>query len=114
MASLAGATLVWQGTMLDQIWRLNPRAYRQLAPLGAKAGGLLLVVAAALAVAGARWFLRRPWARTLAIGILCTQILGDVLNLLLGQVLEGAIGVAAAGALLFYVGRPSIRAAFRT
>jgi len=34
MATLAGTTLVYQGTMLDHIWSLNPRVYNQLAPLG--------------------------------------------------------------------------------
>jgi|SRR6516225_6052553 hypothetical protein len=52
MATLAGVTLVWRGTMLDHIWSLNPRAYSQLGPLGYKAGILMLVVAGALAVAG--------------------------------------------------------------
>jgi hypothetical protein len=114
MACAAGATLVWQGTTLDHIWVLNPRAYRQLAPLGLKAGIPLLVVAAALAAAGIGWFRRRRWAWRLAIAILITQILGDLLNLFLGRLVEAAIGLAAAGALLFYVLRPAIRAVFST
>ena len=113
MASLAGTTLVWRGTILDRIWTLNPRAYRQLAPLGGKAGVLLLIVAAALGAAGIGWFGRRRWAWRLAIAILSTQLLGDLLNLFLGRVVEGLIGVAAAGALLFYLLRPPIRGVFR-
>src|SRR5262249_55102288 len=34
MATLAGATLVWRGTMLDHIWSLSPPAHSQLGPLG--------------------------------------------------------------------------------
>jgi hypothetical protein len=34
MASLAGVTLIWRGTILDRIWAINAPAYRQLAPFG--------------------------------------------------------------------------------
>jgi len=112
MASLAGATLVCQGTALDRIWTLNPRAYSQLAPLRAKAGIPMLVVACALATAGFGWLKHRRWAWWLALVILTTQILGDFLNLLLGKLLEGVIGVVAAGALLFYISRAQVRARF--
>ena len=99
--------------MLDHIWSLNPRAYSQLGPLGYKAGILVLVVAVALAVAGIGWLHRRHWAWSLAIAIIATQIAGDFVNLYLGRVSEGAIGVAAAGALLFYLLSAPVRAAFR-
>ncbi|HKV78678.1 MAG TPA: hypothetical protein VJP02_11080 [Candidatus Sulfotelmatobacter sp.] len=113
MATLAGVTLLWRGTMLGRIWFLNPRAYTQLGPLGYKAGILMLVVAGAFAVAGVGWFNRRHWAWSLAVAIIGTQIASDFVNLYLGRVIEGAIGVAAAGALLFYLLRPPVRAAFR-
>ena len=99
--------------MLDHIWSLNPRAYRQLAPLGKKAGILMLVVAGALSVAGIGWFHRRQWAWSLSVAIIGTQIAGDFVNIYLGHVIEGAIGVVAAGAVLFYLLRPSVQAAFR-
>ena len=113
MATLAGVNLVWRGTVLDHIWSLNPRAHSQLGPLGYKAGILMLVVAVALAVAGVGWTNRRYWAWSLAVAIIATQIAGDIVNLYLGRVIEGAIGVAAAGALLFYLLSAPVRAAFR-
>jgi len=38
--------------------------------------------------------------------------LGDVAQILIGHFLEGGIGVAAAGAILFYLSRPKVRRAF--
>jgi len=56
MASLAAATLLWRGTALDCIWVLNPKAHRQLAPLGDTVGILFLLLGAALTTAGIGWF----------------------------------------------------------
>jgi hypothetical protein len=67
--------------MLGRVWALNPRAYSQLAPLGAKAGIPMLVVACALAAAGFGWFKHRRWAWWLALVIITTQVLGDFVNL---------------------------------
>src|SRR5260370_36535910 len=38
MASLAGTTLLWRGTVLKRMWMLNPGPYKQLVPLGPAAG----------------------------------------------------------------------------
>jgi hypothetical protein len=112
MASLAAATLICQGTVLDRIWALNPHAYSQLAPLRAKAGIPMLVVACALAAAGFGWFKRRRWAWWLTLVILVTQILGDFVNLFMGKLVEGVIGLVAAGALVFYISKAAVRGTF--
>lgn len=99
--------------MLDHVWSLNPRAYQRLALLGPKAAILMLLVAGALTTASVGWFNRRRWAWSLAVAILAIQIAGDFVNFYLGHVIEGAIGITAAGTLLFYLLRPPVRAAFR-
>ena len=114
MAFLAGTTLVWKGTPLDRIWRLNPLAYQHLAPFARLIGIPFLTLSALLALAAIGWFKRRLWAWRLAVAIIATQVLGDAVNLFLGHFLEGATGVLFAGALLFYLLRPNIRAAFAT
>src|SRR5260221_3205655 len=53
MAFLAGTTLIWQGTFLDQMWAATAGAYKQLAPFGRTVGILFLVLGGALAAAGA-------------------------------------------------------------
>lgn len=112
MASLAAITLLWRGTALDRVWALNPMAYRQLGPLGAKVGVLFLVLGAALTTAGIGWFWRRLWGWKLAVVIIGVQALGDVVNCAQGDWLRGGTGVVIAGALLVYLLRARVRAAF--
>jgi hypothetical protein len=112
IASLAGTTLVWRGTVLDRMWTLNPRAYRDLAPFGKAVGISFLLLGITLSVTGIGWFRRRLWGWRLAVAVIATQVLGDLVNAFRGRVFEGVIGVAIAGALLFYLSRTNTRAAF--
>ena len=111
MASLAATTLLWRGTPLDRLWALNPMAYKQLAPLGRIVGILFLVLGAALITAGIGWFRRRLWGWRLAVVIISTQVLGDVVNCVRGDWLRGGTGVIIAGALLLFLLQPRVRAA---
>lgn len=112
MAALAGTTLVWRGTPLDKIWVLNAPAYRQLAHWGSMVGFLFLLLSGTMAMAAVGWFNRCLWAWRLAVAIIATQVAGDFFNLVRGDFMGGAVGVAIAGALLYYLLRPSVRAAF--
>jgi hypothetical protein len=112
MASLAAVTLLCPGTALDRLWALNSAAYKQLAPLGAMVGILFLVLGVALTTTGIGWFRRRLWAWKLAVVIIATQVLGDVVNCLRGDLLRGGTGVIIAGALLLFLLRSKVRATF--
>jgi len=112
MASLAGTTLIWRGTLLDHMWTLNAPAYRQLSPFGKTIGVPFVVLSAALAAAGVGWFARRLWGWRLTVVIIATQVLGDLVSIFLGQFVRGAVGVTIAGALLFYLLRPGVKDAF--
>jgi hypothetical protein len=94
------------------MWTLNPTAYKQLVPFGASAGVLFLLLSVALAVAGTGWFKRRLWGWRLAVVIITAQLVGDLVNVLRGDVVRGAIGLTIAGALFFYLLRSEVRAAF--
>jgi hypothetical protein len=112
MACFAAFSLVRRGTALDRLWSLNPTAYQQLAPLGGWVAILFLLIAVALAVAGIGWFLRQLCGWKLAILIIATQVLGDVVNCIRGDWLRGGVGVVVAGALLLFLLRSRVRAAF--
>jgi hypothetical protein len=112
MASLAGTTLVWRGSALDRMWTLNPRAHKELSPLGKAVGIPFLVLGVTLAVAGMGWFKRRLWGWRLAVALIATQVLGDLVTAFMGDVVRGGVGFVIAGALLVYLLRPKVRAAF--
>jgi hypothetical protein len=112
MAALAGITLTWRGTALDKAWALNETAYKQLAP-GRVVGALFLLLSSILVVAAVGWFKRRLWGWGLAVGIIATQVAGDIVNLVKGDLVRGATGFTIAGLLLFYLLQPRVRLTFR-
>lgn len=112
MAALAGTTLVWRGTVLDRIWALNPLAYKQLAPLGRTIGIPFLLLSAALAAAGAGWLRRRSWGWFLAVVIIATQVVGNLVSAVMGDFLRGGVGLILASALLYFLLRPQVRGVF--
>jgi hypothetical protein len=112
MASLVGATLSWPGTSLDRIWVLNPNAHKHLVTLGKTAGIFFLLLGATLALAGTGWFKRRLWGWGLAVAVIATQVLGDLVNFVRGDLLRGGVGFSVATVLLFYLFRPAVRAVF--
>lgn len=112
MAALAGTTLIWRGTVLDRIWALNPLAYKQLAPLGRTIGIPFLLLSAALAAAGTGWFLRHFWGWSLAVIIIATQVVGNLVSAVIGDFLRGGVGLILASALLYFLLRPQVRGVF--
>src|SRR5262245_28904933 len=112
MALLAATTLLFSGTPLDRIWFLNPRAYRELAPFGKAAGVGFALLAATLSLAAVGWFRRRRWGWRLAVALIAVQVLGNLVNFFQGRVVEGAVGITIAGALLVYLLRRPIRILF--
>jgi len=101
-----------RGTIFDRIWALNAQAYSRLAPFGKTVGVLFLLLSATLLFAGAGWFKRRRWGWRLAVAIIVTQVLGDLLNASTGDVIRGGISFIIAAALLVYLLRPQVRSAF--
>ena len=112
MAFLAGFMLLRPGTVLDRLWKMNPSAHAEMAPLGKMIGPLFLLLSAVMVFAGIGWFKRRFWGWILAVIIMGTQFAGDMVNMLNGQYLRGGIGALIAASLLFYLARPATRRVF--
>ena len=112
MATLAGITLLFPGSSLEPIWRLNPEALEQLRQLGRGIGVAFLGLGAAMVAAAIGWIKRCFWGWALAVIIIASQVLGDLVNALRGEFLKGVVGVVIAGALLAYLIRPATRSAF--
>ena len=112
MAGLAATTLLVPGTILDRAWTLNPTAYKQLSPLGSEIGILFVILALVLVVSGVGWFQHSLWGWRLAVAVIATQVIGDIVNLVRGDLLRGGIGVIVACALLLCLLTPRVRAAF--
>jgi hypothetical protein len=112
MAAYAAITLLVPGTVLDSLWALNPRGYEGLARLGRWAPVPFCVLSPALCLAAIGWYRRRRWGWVLGVTIVAINMAGDVGQILLGERLKGATGVAIAGLLLFYLTRPGLKRYF--
>src|SRR5215468_10536577 len=105
MAAYAGVTLLIPGTFLDVLWRLNPRAHEELSVAGGAAAMPFLVLSPALGLAAAGWLQRKQWGWWLGVSVIGINLAGDISQIIFGERWKGAIGVALAGLLLFYMTR---------
>jgi uncharacterized membrane protein (DUF2068 family) len=109
MGSLAAITLGFPGTILDRAWELNKSGHAQLMPLGRIMGLPFVVVAVVALCAGIGWFKRRRWAWIVGVLGIAVNLVGDVINMAIGERWKGLIGVGIAGLLLIYLTRPKVR-----
>ena len=112
MACLAGTTLLWRGTLLDRVWILNASAYNRLASFGQVIGIPFLLLGVILLIAGVGWLKSRPWGWWLAVAVVATQVVGNIVNVFTGDAIRGLIGATIATALIFYLLRHNVRAFF--
>lgn len=103
MCTLTIVLLLWPGTALDVLWRLNPDAHAAFQSLGPWSLVLMLVVGSACATAAIGLARQKTWARWLAISILAVNLAGDVSNAVVRHDLRTLIGVPIAGWLIVYL-----------
>jgi hypothetical protein len=110
VAGLAALSLLHPGSVLEPMWRLNPRARAGFASRDGWAIPLLVLVSASCAGAAVGIWRGRPWGYWLSVGIFAVHLAGDVLNALLGVEPRALIGVPIVAALLVYLRREAVSA----
>lgn len=96
-------SLLLPGSLLEPMWRLNPRARNAFAGMGAWAVVLLSTVCLACALCAVGLWRGKPWGRRLAIGLLGVNLVADIANVIAGTQPRAAFGVPIAGAMLGYL-----------
>jgi uncharacterized membrane protein (DUF2068 family) len=113
MAFLSFLGLLVPGGFLEPMWRLNPRAHAALGGLQAWGIALMLLVAIACAGAAVGLWTRARWGLWLAVVLLTSNLVGDLVNALRGDP-RTLIGLPIAAALIFYLLSARTRAQFET
>ena len=105
MCALTIALLLFPGTPLDSLWRLNPDAHTAFQSIGKWAIALMLLVGIGCALAAIGLLRKRRWGVRFAIVILSINITGDLINTLVRGDYRALIGLPIGGAMIFYLGR---------
>ena len=103
MSGLTFLMLLFTGSSLDILWRLNPRAHQGLSAMGWPA--LLLMAAVSLACITAAIGLWRctPWGLWTALAILIVNLFGDGANVLVTGDKRALLGLPIGGLMIWYL-----------
>jgi len=113
IAALIGTSLSMTGTLPARVWQLNPRAQAVFTAHARPFGALLLVVAVVAAATAIGLLQRRRWAWLLALGTFTVNGCGDLVTLLVTRDwFRAGSGILIAGAFLFFLLQPRVRAYF--
>ena len=105
MCCLTIALLLFPGTALDSLWRINPEAHEAFQGLGVWAVLLMVVVGSACAAAAIGLWQGASWGVPIALTILSINIIGDLANVVMRHDYRSLIGVPIGGAMIFYLAR---------
>jgi hypothetical protein len=103
MALFTLLMLLFRGSVLDSLWRLNPEARLGLQSIGRWAIVLMASVATACGLSAVGLAKLAQWGRMLAVAVLVVNLLGDVAGALIRGDPRTLIGVPIGGALILYL-----------
>src|SRR5262249_47385551 len=103
MCAVTVNLLLFPGTALDSLWRLNPDARLAFDSLGHWSLVLMLTVGTACLFAAIGLWRLRPWGTWVALIILLINMLGDLTNVFVRHDYRGLIGAPVAGTMIFFL-----------
>ena len=95
--------LLFPGSALDSVWRLNPDAHAAFQSLGKISILVMAIVGAACASAAVGLAKNRRWGVNLALTILAVNLVGDLINAFARGDLRTLIGLPIGGAMIVYL-----------
>jgi uncharacterized membrane protein (DUF2068 family) len=107
MSALTVAMLMFPGSLLEELWRLNPVAHEGFLRIGHWAVLLMLLVSTSCALAAFGLWRLRPWGKWMAIGIFFVNLIGDTVNALVIGDGRTLIGVPFALVMIAFLVRRS-------
>jgi hypothetical protein len=99
------ALLLFPGTALDELWRLNPDAHGAFQAIGGWSIAIMLLVGTACLIAAIGLWRGTLWGTRAAILILVVNMIGDLSNALLNYDFRTLIGLPIAAAMVVYLAR---------
>jgi len=105
MCTLTTTLLLFPGTALDSIWRLNPDAHLALQSFGNWSVLLMAIIGTGCTFAAIGLWQGARWGVRLALIILSLNIAGDLFNALVRHDYRALIGLPIGGAMIFYLAR---------
>ena len=105
MCGLTIVLLLFPGTALDSVWRLNPGARLAFQSLGNWSIALMVTVGTLCGAAAGGLWRGTGWAVRLAIAILSANMIGDTINTLVRHDYRALIGIPIGAPMIYYLVR---------
>ncbi len=105
MCVLTIGLLLFPGSALDSVWRINPDAHLAFQSIGRWSIAIMLVVGTACCFAAIGLWRGTFWGTRLAILILVVNMIGDLSNALLNYDFRTLIGLPIATGMIVYLAR---------
>lgn len=105
MCALTIILLLFRGTALDSLWRVNPEAHAAFQSLGTWSLLVMFIVGTACALPAVGLWKGAIWGTRLAIAILSVNLAGDVMNAAMRSDYRALIGLPIGGLMIFYLVR---------
>lgn len=100
---VSAVSLLFPGSFLEPMWRVNPRAREGFAGMGAWAVVLMCSLSLVCAAAAVGLWRGARWGYRLAVSLLAMNLLGDVINVILGTEPAAVVGIPVVIAIFTYL-----------